>query len=66
MGRPLKTDRPVHKKLSLPESLVARVDLLLYSELEGRVPHAAWSEYISELIRRDMENRAKVAVTQHG
>lgn len=58
MPRPLKVDRPVHKRLAFPESLVARVDLMLYSELEGKVPYAAWSEYLCGLIRADLEKKA--------
>ena len=55
MGRPKKTDRPVEKNISLPLTIVARVDLKLYSELEERVPHGAWSRYITGLIKKDLE-----------
>lgn len=55
MGRPRKTIRPVEKNISLPEDLVAKVDLMLFSALEGRVPHGAWSRYISELIQKDLK-----------
>lgn len=50
MPRPKKTDRPVEKTISLPESIVSRVDLELYSELEGRVPFGAWQRFIVGLI----------------
>lgn len=50
MPRPRKTDRPVEKRIALPESLVARVELELYSELEGKVPFAAWQKFVSSLI----------------
>lgn len=38
------------KELSLPPDLVARVDLELYSELEGRVPHGAWQKLLIKLL----------------
>lgn len=50
-GKIAKVIRPVSKKLSVPEDVVARVDLELWSELEGRVPHGAWSELIERLLR---------------
>lgn len=60
MARPRKTDRPVEKNISLPQSLVARVELELFSELEGRVPFGAWQKYVVRLIESDM-----VAAEQH-
>lgn len=50
MPRPLKADRPVEKTISLPTSLVARIDLELFSELEGKVPHGAWQRFLVALI----------------
>lgn len=59
MGRPKKIIPSIEKKISIPEDLVARVDLSLWSELEGKVPHGAWSRYISGLIREDFKNGGK-------
>lgn len=50
MPRPLKTDRPIEKNISLPTSLVARVDLELFSDLEGKVPFGAWQKFLVGLI----------------
>lgn len=50
MPKPARIDRPVEKNLSLPGTVVAQVDLHLYSELEGRVPHGAWRNLITELL----------------
>lgn len=58
MPRPRKAIRPVEKNISLPEDLVARVDLELYSDLEGKVPFGAWQRYVEGLIRADLERRA--------
>lgn len=57
MARPKKTDRPIEKNISLPQSIVARVELELFSELEGRVPFGAWQRYIVSLIEADMTMR---------
>ncbi len=58
MARPRRTDRPIEKNLSLPSSLVARVDLELFSALEGKVPFGAWQRYVVELIEADLAKRA--------
>lgn len=50
MARPKSCIRPIQKNISLPETLVAEVDLVLYSELEGRVPYGAWAELIQALL----------------
>jgi hypothetical protein len=57
MGRPKKAIRPIEKNISLPEDICARVDLQLFSGLEQRVPHGAWSRYITELIRKDLQKK---------
>jgi hypothetical protein len=54
MARPRKAVRPIEKNISIPEDLVCKVDLRLFSELEGRVPHGAWSRYVSGLIRKEL------------
>ena len=56
-GKPPHVIRPIKLKTSLPEDLKATVDLLLYSELEGKVPYAAWSNYLVGLIRADLRAR---------
>ena len=60
MPRPRKTDRPVEKNISLPQSIVAQVELELWSDLEGKVPFGAWQRYITGLIAQDMHARAKL------
>lgn len=59
MPRPAKAIRPVSKHLSLREDLVAQVELMLYSEVEDRVPQGAFAEYIEGLIVRDLLERMK-------
>lgn len=60
MPRPLKTDRPQEKNISLPSSLVARVDLELFSDLEGKVPFGAWQRYIKGLVEADLARRTQL------
>lgn len=51
MPRVKRINRPVEKKISLPEDLVAQVDLHLYSELEEKVPFGSWSALVETLLR---------------
>lgn len=55
MARPKSVKKSVSKNLCLPEELVCRVDLELYSPLEGRVPMGAWKAFISKLLREHFE-----------
>lgn len=57
MARPKKTDRPVEKNISLPQSVVVRVELELFSELEGKVPFGAWQRYIVRLVEADLARK---------
>ena len=49
-GRPPLVQRPVEKTVSLPVAVVMEVDLYLFSELEGKVPHGAWSRLVTRLL----------------
>ena len=59
MGRPLKTDRPIEKNISLPRSIVVRVELELFSALEGKVPFGAWQKYIVRLVEADLAKKGQ-------
>lgn len=58
MPRPASINKPIEKKLSLDAELVAKVELALFSDLEGRVPYGAWSGLIEQLLREHF-NRAE-------
>lgn len=60
MPKPAKIIRPVHKNLSLPEDLVAKVELELYSDVEQRVPMGAWQRLVSELLTDWLQKRGIV------
>lgn len=51
MARTPKTDRPIRREIHLPESIDARIQLLLYSPVERRVPHGALTAFFTELAR---------------
>lgn len=57
MGRPRKAIPSIEKNISLPRDLVVAVELELYSEVEGKVPFAAWQKYLEDLIRKDLARR---------
>ena len=58
MGRPRKAVPSIEKNISLPRDLVVAVELELYSEVEGKVPFAAWQKYLEDLLRKDLARRA--------
>lgn len=51
--------RPSQLTLWLPEDIRARLDLYLWSQLEGRVPHGAYSRLISQLLREHFDSKEK-------
>jgi hypothetical protein len=55
MPRPKKAIPSIRKNICLPEPLVNRVDLILHSELEGKVPFAAWQEFIIEAVEEKLK-----------
>ena len=57
MARPKKAVRPVEKSLSLPQDLADRIDLFLWSELEGKVPHGEFSKFVEVAVREWFSRR---------
>lgn len=60
MARPRKTDRPIEKNISLPQSIVVQVELELFSAIEGKVPFGAWQRYIVGLVQTDLAKKKGV------
>ena len=50
MSKPRRLDRPVFLNISLPESVKGRLDLHLWSEVDSRVPHGAYSRWTVERV----------------
>lgn len=47
--------RPVKMHISFPEDVLGKMMLKLYSKVEGRVPVGAYSTYVTNLVRQDLE-----------
>jgi hypothetical protein len=56
VGRKKLLDPGVKWTLQIPESITARVDLLLCDPLLGKPMYGARSDYIATLLRRDLES----------
>lgn len=54
-GRPPNVMRPIQLTTNIPEDLRAKLDLHLFSQVEGRVPHGAYSRFLAERIREFFE-----------
>jgi hypothetical protein len=50
MSRPPNIQRPVAMNLHLPEDIRTRLDLFLFSTVEGRVPKGAYQAFFIERI----------------
>lgn len=55
MPRPKKAIPMISKHFQIEGPLHDQFEILLYSELEGRVPHGAWSALINQLLRERLE-----------
>lgn len=51
MGRPARILRTVSKNIALPEDLVSRIELELYSDLEEKIPFGAQQRFFEEVLR---------------
>lgn len=50
-GKPPNTIPPTRLEVYIPSDIRARMDIHLYSSLEGRIPHGAYKKFLCELIR---------------
>lgn len=55
MARPKRIIRTVRIEVRIPIDIAARLDMMLYSEVLGRVPFGARSEFVEGLINRALE-----------
>lgn len=51
VGRPPNVLRPCKLSVYLPEDLKAKLDLHLFSAVEGRIPHGAYSGFFADRVR---------------
>lgn len=59
IGRPPNVLRPTQLTTNLPEDLRAKLDIHLFSTIEGRVPHGAYSRFLVERIKEFFEPKAQ-------
>ena len=57
MPRIKKLDRPVLVRAYIPQSIHDRMSIELYSELEGKIPHGAQTDLITELVTNWLKTR---------
>lgn len=55
MPRPFLIIRPIRLHITLPEDLLGRLNLHLWSDLEQRVPYGASSAFIETAIRQALD-----------
>lgn len=51
--------RPTKLNLAIPEDIRAKLDLHLWSEVEGRIPKGAYSKLIIQLLTDYLSKREK-------
>lgn len=60
MSRPAAVVKRISKNISLPEDLVVRMELELYSEVDQRIPIGAQSQLIEALLRQHFTRQDNV------
>lgn len=59
MARPKQTTPSTFRNISLPQPLAEKLDLELYSELEGRIPLGAYKHFFTALLEKYFAEKAK-------
>lgn len=57
MSRPYNILRPTKLTLHLPEDVRAKLDLFLFSSVEGRIPKGAYQKFFIQLINEHFAKR---------
>lgn len=55
--RPPNIIRPIRLEIQVPEDLWLMMHLDLFSQVEGRVPHGAYSRFINGLLKEFFDRR---------
>jgi hypothetical protein len=55
MPRPKNIIPPVEVRVNIPQDLFLRLQIELFSEVDGKVPYAAVSKYMTALLRKSLE-----------
>lgn len=59
MGRPTLINPTVSIHMQIRRDLMTKVDLLLYSNVEGKVPYGAYQRFFTERLNEYFEKFAK-------
>ena len=62
MARPKHTTPTVQLNVSIPEPLMQKLNILLYSEVEQRIPLGAYKELFTRLLEKHFEDLANSGV----
>lgn len=67
MSKPQRSDPPVEIELSIPQSVLTRVELALVDPVRGKPAYGARSKLVTRLLKDwlDRLQRGKVDVTQY-
>lgn len=65
MPRPKSLNPPEYLRVALDQSLKARLSILLYSEVEQRIPKGAWQQFMEARLREFFEWR-RVDLSPYG
>lgn len=55
MGKHNLVDKPLLVRFYLPTSYKAKMDFILWSEVEKRVPHGAYTEFLSSIVKKTLD-----------
>lgn len=61
MARPKNTLRTIQVNFAIPEDLVAKMELHLFSEVEAKIPHGARSTLVARLLREYFRKLEEIA-----
>lgn len=62
MPKPKKIDQSVRLEVQIPTSILSKVQLELYSDLEGKVPFGKMSELATNLLIKWLRNERGIEV----
>jgi hypothetical protein len=64
-GRPSSVIRPTRLSTFIPEDLRAKLDLHLFSDVEGRIPVGAYSQFLADRVREFFEVPKETLITMN-
>lgn len=59
MGKHNLVDKPLLVRFYLPTSYKAAMDFILWSEVEQRVPHGAYTELLSRIVKKWLDSMTR-------